>query len=111
MNTLKMIVCGVGLGALLVAGGACGGDPLKKMEEFADRMCECKDQACVKTVNTDMMDWMKANVDKARAPSDSDKQKAQELMERMMKCSNEASMAGGEVKDEAAKSKAKDEAE
>ncbi len=96
MNTLKAVVCALSLGAFAVAGSACGGDPLKKLEEFTEQICECKDQACVDKVNKDMTEWMKANADKAKEPSDSDKKKAGEIMERMMKCAKDAVAKGAD---------------
>jgi len=95
MNALRRLLLALVLGGLTASCG--GGDPLKKLEEFADRMCKCEDQACVKSVNSDMVDWMKTNADRAPEPSDADKEKAKALMERMLKCANQASMAEGKA--------------
>ena len=100
MKSLKAAVCALGLGAIVVAGTACGGDPMKKLEEFTDQICECEDQACIDKVNKEMTEWMKANADKAKEPSDSDKETATKLMARMMKCAKAAAAGGADKKPE-----------
>jgi len=96
MNTLKAVVCALGLSVVVAAGSACGSDPLKKLEEFTDQMCACKDQACVDKVNKDMTEWMKANADKAKDPNEGDREKASKIMERMMNCAKEAAGGSGD---------------
>lgn len=109
MRSVRNVLLSLGLGALVFSSVGCGGDPLVKMEEFADKMCKCEDAACVKTVNSEMMDWMKANADRAKEPSEADKAKVGEIMKRMIKCSKEASggaAAGDEKKETAAQPEA-----
>jgi len=96
MKSLKAIVCAMSIGAALLVSTGCGGDPLAKLEEFTDKICECKDKACVDKVNKEMTEWMKANADKAKEPSDSDKEKATKIMARMMECSKKAMTGGGD---------------
>ena len=104
MRSIRNVLLSVGLGALLAASAGCGGDPLKKMDEFAEKMCKCEDAACVKTVNSEMMEWMKANADRAKEPSEADKAKVGEIMKRMVTCSKEATAgkASGAKNEEAA---------
>ena len=57
----------------------CGAN--KKIEEYADKACACKDKDCATAVANEFADWMKSNKD-ARGDSD----KAAKDAERFAKC-------------------------
>jgi len=76
----------------LVFATACGSkadNALKEMEGFKNKMCECKDKACVDGVQKDMMEWSKKMKDgdmKKDDLSEDQKKKAGEITAEMMKC-------------------------
>ncbi len=76
---------------------AAGGDMIKKMGEFKDAMCACKegDKDCASKVQKDMQDYAQANAagmgDKM---SDEDMKKATDIGMEMAKCAGKAMGAG-----------------
>jgi hypothetical protein len=80
----------------IVFATACGNKADKALDElegFKNKMCECKDSACVDTVQTDMREWSKKMKDSGVEKSDlSDAQKTRgkEIDEAMSKCRREA---------------------
>ncbi|MBV1860131.1 MAG: hypothetical protein KUG77_17085 [Nannocystaceae bacterium] len=72
MNSIKLT-----LGALLAtfALSACdsgGAEYAKKMGEFTDQSCACKDTDCIAKVAKAQADWLTANAEKASKLSSED---------------------------------------
>jgi hypothetical protein len=60
---------------------------MDKMREFTDKVCACKDKACVDGVSDEMMRWAQDNAGKSdEAPSDEDMKLGAQLGEQMAKC-------------------------
>lgn len=61
---------------------------LRKLEEFVDMMCACKDTACQDRVDTEMMAWMMKNAETFRdvKPTKAEEDEAEEMEERMTAC-------------------------
>lgn len=90
------------ISTLGLAAAGCGDDPLAKLEEFSERMCQCQDSTCAKQVNDELVEWMQKNAS-AEDPDDADKKKAEALMNEMVECAKNASLgsaapAAGEEK-------------
>ena len=83
------------LSTLGLAAAGCSDDPLAKLEEFSERMCQCQDSACAKQVNDELVEWMKDNAS-AEDPDDADAKKATALMNEMVECAKKASLGGAE---------------
>jgi hypothetical protein len=67
------------LGTLFAVG--CSSAANKKLDEFADRACACKDAECGQAVMKDFLAWAKDN-ENARG----DESKAEASMKRMQDC-------------------------
>jgi hypothetical protein len=93
MTTLRTMVVSLGFAALFLAG--CGNEVVKKVEEFADRACACKDTQCAEKVQADFMKFIADNADKKG--SESDKNKVEKAAERLMKCIMDAQSKGAEA--------------
>lgn len=61
---------------------------LRKMDEFADQTCACKDTVCVEHAEKEMMDWFMANMDafKDIKPTPDEEKQADEITSRMDAC-------------------------
>jgi hypothetical protein len=61
---------------------------LKKMEEFKNQVCACKDKACVDSVQKSMMDWAMKNMDsmKDMKPTKAQDEAADKLESQMDAC-------------------------
>jgi hypothetical protein len=84
----------------LVAGSGCGGsaadEVIGKLKSTKDKICACKDKACVEAAEADMMKWMMANADKFKnvKPSKAQEEAADKIDDEMDKCKEKIS--GGE---------------
>lgn len=67
------------LGTLFALG--CSSSANKKLDEFADRACACKDADCAKKVEDDFQKWLSDNKD-----ATGDEEKAKTSATRMMSC-------------------------
>lgn len=67
-----------GLGLLSACGG--GNDPVKMMGEMADKICACKDMACVEGVNKEFA-AKGEELQKSMKPEDITPEMAQKMME------------------------------
>jgi len=100
---MKKILIALGSMALL-AGSGCGGggadELLGKMEGFKNKVCACKDKACVDNVQKEMMEWAMKNMDKykdtEKKATAAQKEKAEKIEDEMEKCVEKAS-GGGEA--------------
>ena len=70
----------------LVACDGGGGEYVKKMEEFADQACACKDSECTTKVAKDQADWLSANAEKAAKLSSDDAEKVTAAGTKMAEC-------------------------
>lgn len=77
--------------ALVLSFGlvACdgGGEYVKKMEEFAEQACACKDAECTTKVAKEQADWLSANAEKAAKLSSDDAEKVTAAGTKMAECS------------------------
>lgn len=80
----------------IVFATACGNKAdkaLDEMEGFKNKMCECKDKACVDAVQGDMLEWsktmMESGIDK-KDLSDAQKTRGKEIDKAMSECRREA---------------------
>jgi hypothetical protein len=67
------------LGTLFIFG--CSSAANKKLDEFADRACACKDAECAKKVEEDFTKWLADNKD-----ATGDEDKAKKSAARMATC-------------------------
>lgn len=83
------------LAAMSLASFGCpkkssSGDAIVKQTEFRDRMCACKDRACVEKVTEDLTRWgqeqAKASGDKTIKMSDDDMKKSAAVSGEMSAC-------------------------
>jgi hypothetical protein len=79
MRSLKGIVGIIALSSFVALGAGCSAN--KELEKLADKACACKDKDCATGVANEVADWFVKNKD-ARGDTD----KAQQDLERMMKC-------------------------
>jgi len=73
--------------------GACGNSAadqiLSKMESTKNKICACKDKACVEKAEGEFMEWLMKNADKlkdAEKGSKSQEEKAKKIDAEMEKC-------------------------
>jgi len=86
MNHIKLT-----LGALLAtfALSACdsgGAEYAKKMGEFADQACACKDAECTTKVAKEQADWLGANAEKASKLSSEDAEAVTTASSKLAEC-------------------------
>lgn len=70
-----------------------GDQIVRKMEEFKDMVCACKDKACVDGVKQAMMEWAMKNIEtlKVFKPSKEQEERAQHLDAEMDACEEKIS--------------------
>lgn len=92
------------LGTLVLCAAALtacdgGGEYVKKMEEFADKTCACKDADCTVKVTKEQADWLAANAEKATKLSSGDAEKVTAAATKMTECATKiATEAAGAAK-------------
>ena len=69
----------------LLALGACGGDPVKDIDNLVNEACECKDMACVEGVNKKFEQLVEKYKDN-KEPSKEDQEKIMKSMARLAEC-------------------------
>ena len=76
----------------------CSSSANKKLDEFADRACACKDADCAKKVEDDFSKWIEANKD-----ATGNEEEAKKSATRMMTCVMKAKLgkAGADAMDKA----------
>ena len=78
--------------ALVVPMAACGGgaagEVMKKMKDSKDKVCACKDEACVEAVKKDVEAWVEKNASKLKdfKPSKSQMEALDKIDEEIDKC-------------------------
>ncbi len=70
----------------LAACDSGGGEYVKKMEEFAEQACACKDADCTVKVAKDQADWLSANAEKAAKLSADDAEKVTAAGTKLAEC-------------------------
>jgi hypothetical protein len=84
----------------LITGAGCGGggadEILGKMRSFKDKMCKCKDKACVEGVEKEMMEWAMKNMEKMKdmKPTKAQEEAADKIDDEMDKCKEKAEGSG-----------------
>jgi hypothetical protein len=63
-----------------------GGEYVKKMEEFAEQACACKDAACATKVAQDQADWLGKNTALASKLDAKDAEKIGAATQKMADC-------------------------
>ena len=82
--------------AALIACDSGGAEYVKKMEEFADKACACKDIDCTTKLSKEQADWLTANAEKASKLSADDAEKVAAAGTKMADCiTKQASSAAG----------------
>lgn len=92
MNVLRPLVLG-----LLFIPAACdsaGADYVKKMEEFSEKACACKDTDCVTKVTTEQADWLTKNAETAAKLDPDDAEKITAATSKMTECVTKLATAG-----------------
>lgn len=89
----------LGMSTMKVDGKESAAAPaLAKMSEFRDRMCTCKDQACVDAINKDMTEWGAQEAAKAKGEvkmDSSEKKLATRIGEEIGECTLRALTGSG----------------
>ncbi len=96
---MKKILFAVASMALVAGCGGGGADEmLGKMRGFKDKVCACKDKACVENVEKEMMEWAMKNMDKMKdiKPTKAQDEQADKIQDEMEKC-KEKHEGGGEA--------------
>jgi hypothetical protein len=70
----------------LLACDSGGGEYVKKMEEFAEQACACKDAACGTKVTKDQADWLTKNAQTAAKLDAKDAEKIGAATTKMTGC-------------------------
>ena len=88
---MKKILIAVASMALMTGSGCGGGgadEILGKMRGFKDKVCACKDKACVEGVEKEMMEWAMKNMDKMKnmKPTKAQDEAANKIEDEMDKC-------------------------
>lgn len=91
MKRLHAILLAACLPTLACDSG--GGEYVKKMEEFAEQACACKDAACATKVSTEQADWLSKNAATAAKLDAKDAEKIGAATTKMAGCLTKA--AGG----------------
>jgi hypothetical protein len=82
--------------AALIACDSGGAEYVKKMEEFAEKSCACKDVDCTTKVSKEQADWLTANTEKASKLSADDAEKVAAAGTKMADCiTKQATAAAG----------------
>lgn len=82
--------------AALIACDSGGAEYVKKMEEFAEKACACKDTDCSTKVSKEQADWLTANTEKASKLSADDAEKIGAAGTKMADCiTKQATAAAG----------------
>jgi hypothetical protein len=90
-RTVKAIVA-LALALSPLACDSGGGEYVKKMEEFAEQACACKDAACASKVSQDQGDWLTKNAEKAAKLSAKDAEKVTAAASKLADCMSKAAM-------------------
>lgn len=71
---------------------------LRKMAEFRDQMCGCKDRACVESVEKGMMEWAMKNMEElqkiAKGATKAEEEQADKIEDEMDVCKTRAEGTG-----------------
>jgi hypothetical protein len=98
---MKKILIALGSVALLAASGCGGGgadEAIGKLRGFKDKVCACKDKACVDNVEKEMMEWAMKNMEKMKdvKPTKAQDEAADKIQDEMEKCKEKVA-GGGEA--------------
>jgi hypothetical protein len=93
MKQVKMMFGVLATFGLVAACDSGGGEYVKKQEEFATKVCECKDMDCVQKVQQEQADWATKNASTATSTNEKDAEKMAESAKKMADCIQK--VAGG----------------
>lgn len=79
----------------LLACDSGGGEYVKKMEEFAEQACACKDAACATKVSQEQADWLTKNAQTAAKLDAKDAEKIGAATTKMTGCVTKVATGGG----------------
>lgn len=99
-----MRIAAVALGALLSLGALGCSSANKKANEFADKICACKDMECVTKVSEEAKAWAEKNTDASGDKKEMEKT-ATRISECMSKLMKSGAGLGGEKKEEGGEKK------
>ncbi|HZI44972.1 MAG TPA: hypothetical protein VFD53_07125 [Ilumatobacter sp.] len=77
-----------------LACDSAGADYVKKVEEFADQACACKDAACATKVSQEQADWLSKNAATASKLSADDAEKIGAATTKMTECVTKTATGG-----------------
>lgn len=78
----------------LLACDSGGGEYVKKMEEFAEKACACKDAACATKVSQEQADWLTKNAQTAAKLDAKDVEKIGAATTKMTGCVTKVATGG-----------------
>jgi hypothetical protein len=71
---------------------------LDKMEGFKNKVCACKDQACIEGVQKEMGEWMEKNADlKDKKPTAAQEKRGEAIFKDLEACSEKIMKGAGAV--------------
>lgn len=73
---------------------SAGADYVKKMEEFAEKSCACKDAACATKLAQEQADWLSKNAQTASKLSAKDAEKIGAATTKMSECVTKIATGG-----------------
>jgi hypothetical protein len=92
MKRLAFLLLAATLPSLACDSG--GGEYVKKMEEFADKACACKDAACATKVAQEQADWLGRNTQLAAKLDAKDAEKIGAATTKMTDCVTKVATGG-----------------
>ncbi|KAB2889677.1 MAG: hypothetical protein F9K40_19675 [Kofleriaceae bacterium] len=96
---MKKILIAVASMALVAGCGGGGADEmLGKLRSHKDKICACKDKACVENAEKEMMEWLMKNAEKYKdvKPTKAQDEAADKIQDEMEKCKDKLE-GGGEA--------------
>jgi hypothetical protein len=89
---LAILVAATALPTLACDSG--GGEYVKKMEEFAEKACACKDTDCVTELSKEQADWLTKNAETASKLNAKDAEKIGAATTKMSECMTKIATGG-----------------
>ena len=96
MKSVRIILLSLGVLAMSAFATGCpGSKEAKKMDKYADKMCDCKDSKCASGVHKEMMAWVKEHFSgKQKKGTKKNVKKWKTAQKKFNKCYGEAMKAG-----------------
>jgi hypothetical protein len=74
------------VGVLFLSLGCGASEAAKKMEEWADKVCACKDMDCIQKVQKEQEEWISKNGQAHAGASEADAKKVEAATKKMTDC-------------------------